>query len=171
MKEYLPRILYFSIQNSEGNIIYTVPQHKKAYIKVVVDITNNLLSSSISNNDYSILWTINDAIIQHDDIPVIRLKQESKNILLLNCELDIHEEKQIILNLSLRAAHSNISPKEQLKTFSFFRTIIRCNYQSDLRIDNVGVRNIPVGNKATKENITRPTSYKSKSPNNKTKKD
>lgn len=117
----LPRVLYFAIQNSQGKIVYTLQCHKKYFFKVAVDIPDNFLTPPSDDTNYSIVWSINDEVIQHDDIPVLLMKQENKHILLFTCEVTADEEKMIYLNLSLRAAHSEISPKSQLKTFSFLR--------------------------------------------------
>jgi len=154
----LPRVLYFAIQNSQGKIVYTLQCHKKYFFKVAVDIPDNFLTPPSDDTNYSIVWSINDEVIQHDDIPVLLMKQENKHILLFTCEVTADEEKMIYLNLSLRAAHSEISPKSHFKTFSFFKTIIRSIPQVEYRTDTVGIRKIPTGNKATKEEIARSTS-------------
>lgn len=154
----LPRVLYFAIQNPQGKIVYTLQRHKKYFLKVAIDIPDNFLTQPSDDSNYSIIWSINDEVIQHDDIPILLMKQENKHISLLTCEVTADEEKMIYLNLSLHAAHAGISPKSQLKTFSFFKTIIRSIPQVEYHTDTVGIRKIPTGNKATKEELARSTS-------------
>lgn len=67
----LPRVLYFAIQNSQGKIVYTLQCHKKYFFKVAVDIPDNFLTPPSDDTNYSIVWSINDEVIQHDDIPVL----------------------------------------------------------------------------------------------------
>lgn len=157
MNKNLPRLLYFDIQDSDGKKILTLPQNRKSFINVDIDVPNNLLDSEANDDDFSIYWIVNDKVIQHDDIPIQKMLREKKRILRIRFELDAYPEDFITLRLSLGAKYSELPFYEQLNRFSFFETIIRCNFQKDFRTDSMGVRPVPSVDEATKENEDRPT--------------
>lgn len=124
MSNNLPSLVYFEIKNTNGNRIYTLPQNEVAFIKVAIYIPDEMLDAQFKDDDFSICCTVNNAVVQYENIPVQEIIRTNKHILQIEFKLDTHLTESINLNLSLHSSHSTITPQEQIKQFSFFKTTI-----------------------------------------------